>query len=144
MKKTTSLILSIISIAILSCGEKQYEQTAIKDPNEVKPMAHMMRTMADYCDSMRIDIKNHKLVDSIRYPLMPFWTAEPTDSSVFENVFYTHAQNFAIAYRNLMANQEHQAENYTLVINQCMECHGIYCSGPLKRIKKLPLTYQEK
>ena len=36
----------------------------------------------------------------------------------------------------------HQKENYTLVINTCIKCHSSYCSGPLKRIRKLPLDYK--
>lgn len=115
----------------------------IKDPNEVKPMALMMRTMANYCDSMRLEINAGKIVDSSKYPLMPFWTAEPTDSSNLEPLFYNNAKLFETAYRTLMSSTKNQAENYTAVINTCIHCHTSYCSGPLRRIKKLPLDYKE-
>ena len=116
----------------------------IKDPNEVKPMALMMRTMANYCDSMKVKINAGELVDSVQFPLMPFWSAEPTDSSVLEDLFYNNAKDFAAAYRKMMSDTKNQRENYTAVINQCINCHNSYCSGPLRRIKKLPLDYQEK
>ena len=113
----------------------------IKDPNEVKPMARMMRTMALYCDSMRVEINAGKVVDSVRYPLMPFWTAEPTDSSNLEPLFFDNAKQFAAAYRTLMQSTENQKENYTAVINSCIHCHSSYCSGPLRKIRKLTLDY---
>lgn len=115
----------------------------IKDPNDVKPMALMMRTMANYCDSMRLELNAGKTVDSVRYPLMPFWTAEPTDSSVLETLFFNNAKSFAASWRTLMSSTENQKEHYTAVIAQCVNCHSSYCSGPLRRIKKLPLDYKE-
>jgi len=114
----------------------------IKDPNEVKPMARMMRTMANYCDSMRLKINAGQHVDSVAYPLMPFWKAEPTDSSVLETLLFNNASEFESAYNTLMRDSLHQKENYTLVINTCIKCHTSYCSGPLKRIRKLPLDYK--
>lgn len=106
-------------------------------------MALMMRTMANYCDSMKVKLNNGEAVDSVTYPLMPFWTAEPTDSSVLEELFFNNAVQFQNAYRKLMYEGKNQKENYTAVINQCVNCHSSYCSGPLKRIKKLPLDYKE-
>jgi hypothetical protein len=113
----------------------------IKDPNNPKPMALMMRTMADYCDSMKVDLLAGKTVDSIRYPLMPFKHAEPSDSSNLIELFYNNADRFAAAYRKLMQDTQHQKENYTAVINECIHCHNSFCSGPLRRIRKLPLDY---
>ena len=122
--------------------ETETEESCVnpqKDPNDVKPMARMMRTMADYCDTMRLELQNGKTVDSVRFPLMPFWTAEPTDSSVLETLFFNNAKTFAASWRTLMSSEKDQKANYELVIAQCVNCHSSYCSGPLKRIRKLPL-----
>jgi thioredoxin-related protein len=123
-----------------SCSKEE----TIKDPNNPKPMALMMRTMANYCDSMRLELNAGKRVDSIKYPLMPFWTAEPTDSSNLIDLFYDNAKQFEAAYRKLMMSQSNQKENYSLVIQSCQNCHHSFCSGPLKRINKLTLEYKEK
>lgn len=149
MMKWVTLIW-VACIVLLACHDEKSTSTAsdescvnpIKDPNEVKPMAQMMRTMANYCDSMRLKINAGQHVDSISYPLMPFWTAEPTDSSVLETLFFDHAKRFEANYQALMRDTLHQKENYTLVINTCIQCHSSYCSGPLKRIRKLPLDYK--
>ena len=145
MRKIITGCLFVLVCAGISCADSDKKTAAqeescnnpIKDPNEVKPMALMMRTMANYCDSMRLEINKGQTVDSVKYPLMPFWTAEPTDSSVLETLFFNNAKQFEAAYRQLMSNTANQKENYTAVINTCTQCHSSYCSGPLKRIKKL-------
>ncbi len=152
MRKTLIVFVALVAF-IISCTESETNKTtheedcnkpAIKDPNEVKPMALMMRTMANYCDTMRLKINQGDVVDSVTFPLMPFWTAEPTDSSVLETLFFDNAKIFENAYRKLMQDKANQKENYTAVINACVHCHSSYCSGPLKRIRKLPLDYKEE
>lgn len=152
MKKIAFAIVSGI-LFLAACTEQvskkadekeACEQPAIQDPNDVKPMALMMRTMANYCDTMRLKINQGQAVDSSTFPLMPFWTAEPTDSSVLEPLFFSNAKRFENAYRKLMQDQLHQKENYTAVIAECTHCHSSFCSGPLKRIRKLPLDYTEQ
>lgn len=152
MKKIIITLCIITSVLAVACNENNQAKKAekedcksetIKDPNDPKPMALMMRTMANNCDSMRLEINAGKTVDSVKYPLMPFWTAEPTDSANLVELFYNNASQFETAYRTLMSNKDHQRENYTAVINSCVNCHNSFCSGPLRRIKKLPLDYKE-
>jgi hypothetical protein len=150
MKLSGVLLLIVAFLVFHSCSNNspsnlEDEENCVKptkDPHDVKPMALMMRTMADYCDSMRLTLNDGQSVDSIKYPLMPFWDAEPTDSSNLEPLFYDNAKQFANAYRLLMSSTNNQKENYTAVINQCVHCHSTYCSGPLKRIRKLTLDYK--
>ena len=126
--------------------EKKQEQTEacapVKDPNHPKPMALMMRAMADHCDSIRVKLLHGETVDSLQYPLMPFWSAEPTDSSELSPLFFSNAELFANAYRTLMQSKTEQKDHYTAVINACIHCHNSFCQGPLKRIRKLPLDFK--
>jgi thioredoxin-related protein len=151
MKKLITFLFICVCI-LFACNEKSEKaetkvascsQETIKDPNDPKPMALMMRTMANYCDSMRLEINAGYIVDSIKYPLMPFWTVEPTDSDNLVTLFYENASQFELTYRKLMNDKLHQKENYTAVINSCINCHNSFCSGPLRRINKLPLDYKE-
>jgi hypothetical protein len=153
MKKISIVLLSTFVIYALSCSDtgnpaknSQHvvEEDCVKpiqDPNEVKPMARMMRQMANMCDSMKLKLNNGLTVDSVQFPLMPFWMAEPTDSTVLEDLFFNHAKEFSMAWRTLMSDTQNQKVNYTALINKCVSCHMSYCSGPLKRINKLPLDY---
>jgi len=151
MKRILAVLFVLVSVFVLACGEEsapekkaeECKQDPVKDPNNPKPMALMMRSMANYCDSMRLDLLSGKTVDSVKYPLMPFQHAEPTDSANLVPLFYDNAEQFDVAYRKLMSSTENQRENYTAVINSCVNCHNSFCSGPLRRIKKLPLDYKE-
>ena len=109
------------------------------NPNGAKPLARMMRTMTIYCDSMRLDILAGRRVDSIRYPMPDFIDAEPTEKDVKTPIFYAIGTDFQAAYRRLMSDTLHQAENYMAVIQQCRACHMNFCSGPLRKIDKLGL-----
>ncbi|HMN31947.1 MAG: hypothetical protein IT215_05060 [Chitinophagaceae bacterium] len=149
MIKQISFITISLLILINSCNQQESnsntdtntEQKTIKDPNNPKPMALMMRKLASNCDSMKSKINKGEIVDSFSYPIMPFWSAEPTDSSVLEPLFFDNAKQFQLAYQRLMQNKSSQKENYTTLINACIHCHTSYCSGPLKKIRKLTLDY---
>jgi len=153
MQKIILVTFWLLACVLISCSEKRKDKTAndkqegscsapVKDPNNPKPMALMMRNLADACDSMRLQILANHTVDSVKYPLMPFWTAEPTDSSVLEPLFFDNAKIIEKAWRTLMSSKENQAANYTAVVNACVHCHSSYCSGPLRRIRKLTLDYK--
>ncbi len=157
MHRILSIIIALSILLFWACTDttpdiKTTEKQAascsngetIMDPNDTKAMALMMRTMANQCDSMRLDLLAGKRVDSIRYPLMPFEHAEPSDSSNLVPLFYENASLFASAYRTLMSDTMQQTEHYTAMIQSCVHCHNSFCSGPLRRIRKLTLDYKDK
>lgn len=113
--------------------------TPIKDPNNPKPMALMMRLMAANADSMRSQLLRGENLDSLKYPFIKFYLVEPTDPNVLEPKFFDNARLFQEAYKQLFANPKEQKKYYNLLINSCINCHESYCSGPLKRIRKFPI-----
>jgi hypothetical protein len=116
------------------------ETETIKDPNNAKPMALMMRQMAIQADSIKTLIVRGEKPDSLRYPFIRFYLVEPTDPNVLEPQFFENARLFQEAYRNLMSADNNHKQYYNLMINACVKCHESYCSGPLKRIRKLPIA----
>ena len=158
MKKTIA-VLFVFSFLILgwqSCNQtdSQKKETAttpvitkeakactpIKDPNNPKPMALMMRMMAANADSMRSQLLRGESLDSTNYPFIKFYLVEPTDPNVLEPQFFENARLFQQAYKNLFAKPKDQIKRYNLLINSCIKCHESYCSGPLKRIRKFPIA----
>lgn len=119
-----------------SCAKPE----TIKDPNNPKPMALMMRQLAANADSMKSQIGRGEILDSLQYPFIRFYMAEPTDPSVLEPQFYENARLFQEAYRELFKHPKEQAKYHNLVVGKCISCHENYCSGPLKRIRKLLIT----
>ena len=111
----------------------------IKDPNHPKPMALMMRQMAANADSMKAKINRGETLDSLQYPFIRFYTVEPTDPNVLEPNFFEKARLFQAAYKEVFQHPSDQKKYYNLMIQACVNCHQNYCSGPLKRIRKLPI-----
>ncbi len=112
----------------------------IKDPNNPKPMALMMREMAKNAQLIKELIAKGEQVDSLKFPFIRFYLVEPTDPSVLEPQFYENARLFQEAYKALFKHPKEQTKYYNLVIGKCVNCHQSYCSGPLKRIRKLIIT----
>jgi hypothetical protein len=108
----------------------------IKDPNNPKPMALMMRMMADNADSMKVQLLRGEKLESSHYPFLRFYLLEPTDTSVLKLQFFENARLFQESYNNLFKNSN-QKQMYNVVIGKCINCHEMYCNGPLKRIRKM-------
>jgi len=149
------VILSIFFLSIIifqACQENTKPQTEtpkpkdsteacvpIKDPNNPKPMALMMRLMAANADSMRSQLLRGETLDSNQYAFIKFYLVEPTDPNVLEPQFFENARMFQSSYHELFKHPKEQKKYYNLMINACINCHESYCSGPLKRIRKFPI-----
>jgi hypothetical protein len=129
--------ISVNSDSTIDSVAAECETETIKDPNNPKPMALMMRQLAANADSMKQQIIRGEQLDSTRYPFIKFYLVEPTDPNVLEPQFYENARLFQEAYIALFKHPKEQVKYHNLVINKCISCHENYCSGPLKRIRKL-------
>lgn len=132
--KTDSTSIKDSSAQAATCSTKP-----IKDPNHPKPMALMMRQMAAFADSMRLDLINGKSLDESKYPLLHFHLVEPTDPEVLKPSFYENARQFQMSWKALFKQKHPDKTGYNAVIAKCIQCHQEYCSGPLKRIHKLTI-----
>jgi hypothetical protein len=148
MKISTIILVSLsLSCLLYACSENkktipvnpdstidsvdaECETETIKDPNNPKPMALMMRQLAANADSMKQQIIRGEQLDSTRYPFIKFYLVEPTDPNVLEPQFYENARLFQEAYIALFKHPKEQVKYHNLVIQKCI-------SGPLKRIRKL-------
>lgn len=151
-----ALAVATLTFINTSCNQSPQQQTQaaaapvkdtveqacepIKDPNNPKPMAIMMRVMAAHSDSMHSQLLRGESLDSADYPFLRFYVAEPTDPKVLEPQFFENARVFQQAHRELFAHPKEQVQYYNNMINACIRCHEQYCSGPLKRIRKFPIV----
>lgn len=160
-KNVKKIIYSILFVSaalaiVQACGNQQPQQveqvsvqadtthddncsTTIMDPNNTKPMALNMRHMAAQADSIKSKLKNGMQVDSLAHPFIAFYLSEPTDPNVLEPKFFDNAKLYREAYVTLMTTKGDQVQAYNAMIGACINCHQSYCSGPLKRIRKLTL-----
>ena len=90
---------------------------------------------------MKNKLEAGEKIDATEFPFIRFHLVEPTDPNVLQPQFYENARTFQESHKALVnAPQNKQKEMYTAYINQCINCHQTYCSGPLKRIRKLVLN----
>lgn len=154
VKTAVIFFTAMFAVAWFSCSNNRVNQTGstntkndtgncttttIIDPNNPKPMALNMRAMALQAENMKKLLAEGKMVDSVSFPFIKFYLSEPTDPGVLEPLFFENASLYEKAYYRLMRSKENQAEHYNAMIGACINCHQSYCSGPLKRIRKLPL-----
>ncbi len=153
--KINIFLLAVVFICVYACSEnsgssKQQAQIpqqkgedtlgaieTIKDPNNPKPMALAMRQMVSNAQQMKELIEKGQKLNVAKFPFIRFYLVEPTDPSILEPQFYENARLFQETYTALFKHPEQQEKYYNVVINSCVNCHQSYCSGPLKRIKKL-------
>jgi hypothetical protein len=114
-------------------------QATIMDPNQAKPMALMMRQMVINADSMKQRILRNETLDSLQFRFIKFYLVEPTDPNVLEPNFFEKSRLHQAAYMEMFKHPKEQVKYYNLMIASCVSCHKDYCSGPLKRINKLPI-----
>lgn len=162
MKKI--LILSFFALSLIAWSACSDEQTSSKsstkvasksevdsnsscekptltvDPNQTKPMALMMRQMVVNMDKMKSKLEAGERVQANDFPFLRFYLVEPTDPNVLEPQFYENARLFQEAYKQIFETKGLQAKAYNAAISKCINCHQSYCSGPIKRIKKLVLN----
>lgn len=112
----------------------------VRYPNQDKPMALMMRQMADDAQRMRDHIGKGETITAEQFPFIRFHLVEPTDPDILQPQFFENARLFQESYRSLVhAGTEQQKGLYNAYIGRCISCHEHFCSGPLKRIRKLLL-----
>lgn len=147
------LCACLLFTGLVSCGDSQHNnhqnlatkkevaksRSPIKDPNNPKPMALMMRLMAAHADSMRSKLLREEAIDSAEFPFLRFYLTEPTDPKVLEPQFFENARLFQQAYKSVFTHPQEQVKYYNNMINSCIHCHESYCNGPLKRIRKFPI-----
>jgi hypothetical protein len=115
----------------------------VMDPNDPKPMALMMRAVAVNADSMRAQLMRGEKLESSKYPSIRFHLAEPTDASVLEPRFFENARFYHKAYSEIFSHPDEQEKYYNVMIGKCVNCHESYCSGPLRRIRKMYLPLEK-
>ncbi len=140
----------IAFFALTACTETE-EQTAVVDstPDVVLPAANdgdaselalLMRQMfEESLDLRRKILKGEK--PEISLDLAKIHTVEATEPEKQASESYkawgTAFLNAVKLYNEAPLSQSKEA--YTLMVDQCMNCHGQLCPGPTVKIKKLYL-----
>lgn len=134
-------VLPIIAIVffLASCNNEPKEGPL--NPNGDSELALLMRQM--YEDGMQVKqaiLEKKKNAMVLQHEKI--LTAKATQPEKADNHLY---RSFASSYIQLMnqlneADISNRKENYSNLVNSCMQCHQNICPGPMVRIKKMVLN----
>lgn len=144
------LLTFFLFVALIACAESEEQSTPdaaepdvvlpASNPNGDSELALLMRQMFEESLNMRRAVLKGKK-PKISLDLAKIHTVQATEPDKQASESY---KAWGKAYLNAvkMYNEapiSQTKEMYTLMINQCMNCHGQLCPGPKVKIKKLYL-----
>lgn len=136
-------LLPVLFILVLAaaCAKEKPATPAVINPNGDSELALLMRAMFD--DGM--EVRTALLEDKhrkIKCDYKSIHTAIPTETQKIDSVTFNP---FARAYVEAVeayneATRDQRVSTYLHMVNTCVQCHQSYCTGPLRKIKKLQLS----
>ena len=143
------LVAALFSMLLFSCSSEKEKTTIIEkvkviNPNGDSELALSMRKVFDQTDDIKASLKVGALIIPEGYieNLRKFHTAKPTDPEVKVEQFFGFVKAIALAAQKLekINDIDTQKEQYSRVLNACIQCHQEFCPGPIRRINKLILA----
>lgn len=143
-------IVAIIVAFAAACSGNKEETTSDSvsacrknplNPNGDSELAILMREMANWTDSCKAALLNHREIPSKPQALSTLHTAKKTDETIDAGLF----NSIATVYENAVqefenADSAHKIEAYNGMVSGCKSCHSNFCGGPLSRINKMPVA----
>lgn len=137
------LVLLILLISLFSCITKNEKIEVVEEEKvfvtyELSPMAALMERM--YAESLllkgQIVEKDTNIVVSTDFIKELEFAAltVPSDKDAF---FEIQMKEFVDLYTSLESQEVIKKESYNAMIQSCLSCHQVKCTGPIERIKKL-------
>lgn len=130
----------IIVILFVSCNSKVNESKS--DEKEFKmyemtEMALLMEKMFHENETLKTKIINQEKLGDFPDTYQTIFTAKMTDESENDGFFKEHAKLFIESQENIYKEKGKEKENFNSMVNACVKCHEVKCTGPIVRIKKL-------
>ena len=148
MKLQFSLLIVVLLIFGFACANSSQEKQCVViepiNPNGDSELSLLMREMFEDAMRMKGEVKNGKTPDVLK-KFKKIHTAEATEPEKAESdEFKAFADSYLAAVDALEKSKPDEAAVfYRGMVESCMNCHRSMCPGPMVRIKKLRLSYEE-
>ena len=144
------LFIYFIICSIFSCTNttKKCENNPI-NPNGDSELALVMRALYINTLSLKTEIftntdsitdkfLNHNTIEEFKKNYENLNHAQPTDLNLKNDGIYKEfADTYIKSSKKFLSNNNQTKENYTLMVNNCIQCHEQFCLGTIKKIRKL-------
>lgn len=139
MKKTAVLILILMLLAI-ACNNKGNKQSnSASEMYEYTPLALLMLRMHGDAFTWKGAIEAEVFSSDFPSDYYGIYTVEATDSNIRNDVFVEKADKYlaSVKYLTETIKPKKQLKKFNLMISACVDCHAVFCQGPIDKIEKL-------
>ena len=134
------ITIIFLSFFVFSCkNEKNNNETKQKDFQmyEMTEMALLMEKMYHENESLKSKIINNDSLGNFPEDYKTIFSAKMTEPSDNDDFYKEHAQLFIESQQKIYIEKGKEKENFNNMVNACISCHEMKCTGPIVRIKKL-------
>ena len=104
-------------------------------------LAELMRNMYTDNEAIKDRIMKGEWPDSFPSYFAQLHTAKATDPSDINDTYKGLADIYLQRFNELKeAPVEKRVASYNALVDGCLSCHQVFCSGPVPKIKKLLIT----
>ena len=133
----------LLLVLFVQCKPESLVQQDV-NPNGSSELALLMRNMFDDGMQVKSDVLNGKKA-TVECDYTAIHTAAATQpEKVATPTFKTFSAAYEAAVSDLnQAPAGQQRGPYTHMVNTCIQCHQEFCTGPLRKIRKMELPEEE-
>lgn len=150
MKYLSFLFLSLFFLSCASSDDQNKDNSkntkdsiATEDTNsnvkmaETSALSHEMRAMEQQMKWIKKQLDtNGSWSNEIFIDFHTIDTLQASDHVNQNEQFKAFSSTFRNQY-SLLIHEKQSPEQFSMVINECINCHEVFCPGPIPRIKKL-------
>ena len=140
--KKISAIPCLFIVLFIACnkGNNQARKEA-SIMYEPKPLANLMLRMHGDALAWKGAIELGEFSAKFPVDYYGIFTVEATDSSIRTDIFAEKANRYlqSVEALCLVSEPTQHLEKFNLMIVSCLDCHQIFCQGPIDKIKKMYL-----
>lgn len=145
MRKHLLILLPSLIVAGCILGRSTPPQdeapsaASVGSPDDVSPLAALMRRMADHVDSVKVGLTHGGELPPVPEGVQDLLTATPTQGMHIDPItFPTFGRDYLLKLDELYAAPvEGRIRAFNALVQSCANCHTTHCPGPLMRIKKM-------
>lgn len=145
MKKIGIFIFIILFLAFACNSSSSKNSKEVSVMYEATPLALLMLKMHGDALAWKGAIENDVFESSFPSNYYGIYTVEATDPKVRNEVFEEKADLYLKSVKDLMetGKQKKQVKKFNLMVTACVNCHAVFCQGPIDKIEKLYLADKE-
>lgn len=137
--RTYSLIISVTILFFVACNGEVGNTREASILYQDAELALLMRSMYSQNEAWKQAIITDKFETNLPKDFYGIYTVEATDSTIRTEQFVSLADAYIASVKELIETEKNkkQIKKFNLSVDACIDCHSVFCQGPIDKIKKL-------